>query len=186
MDPRRVVSDDEVTRAGCRFFLRHGTVDMTGLAEQMCVSRATLYRITHSRDRLIGDVLWRMADRMLTEARRDRTGSGPEGVLEVTRRFTGGLLASEPFRRFRTEEPEVAARVLLTSAGGITERVVATQQEIFRDAGLPATATELAYLYVRIIESALYGELVAGRRADLSLAERAAKEILRQLSHDSA
>ncbi|MFC3737210.1 QsdR family transcriptional regulator [Paractinoplanes deccanensis] len=184
MESRRVVSDDEVTRAGCRFFLRHGTVDMNGLAEEMCVSRATLYRITHSRDRLLGDVLWRLAERMLAEARRECTATGTDGVLEVTRRFTGRLMAAEPFRRFLTAEPEVAARVLLTSAGGVTERIVAAQHEIFRAAGLPEPTDELAYLYVRIIESALYGELVAGRHADLALAERAAREILRRLSHD--
>ncbi|WP_097326201.1 QsdR family transcriptional regulator [Paractinoplanes atraurantiacus] len=184
MESRRVVSDDEVTRAGCRFFLAHGTVEMSRLAEDMCVSRATLYRITHSRDRLLGDVLWRLAERMLADARRECTATGAEGVLEVTRRFTERLLAAEPFRRFLTAEPEVAARVLMTGAGRVTERVVAAQHEIFREAGLPEATDDLAYLYVRIIESALYGELVDGRNADLALAERVLKEILRQLSHD--
>ncbi|MEU4689527.1 QsdR family transcriptional regulator [Actinoplanes sp. NPDC023714] len=182
MTGRRVVSDDEVTRAGCHFFLRHGTVDMDGLAAAMCISRATLYRVTHGRDRLLGDVLWRLADRMLAEARRRRTRAGVDGVVEVTHRFAEELLASEPFRRFLTAEPDAAARILLTHAGGLTERVVVTQQEIFREAGLDRAGPDVAYLYVRIIESALYAELVAGRPADLALAERAVRTLLRQLS----
>ncbi len=173
-----MVSDDEVARAGCHFFLRYGTVDMERLAAVMCVSRATLYRVTHGRDRLLGEVLWRLAERMLTEARRQRTQSGVDGAIEVTRRFTGQLLAAEPFRRFLATEPEAAARVLLTSAGGLTERIVAAQREIFAEVGLGDAGADVAYLYVRIIESALYSELVAGCRTDLAVAHRAARTLL--------
>ncbi|MBG0562479.1 QsdR family transcriptional regulator [Actinoplanes aureus] len=175
---RRVVSDDEVTRAGCHFFLRHGTVDMDRLAATMCVSRATLYRVTHGRDRLLGEVLWRLADRTLADARRRRTRTGVDGALEITHRFTGRLLAAEPFRRFIAAEPEAAARVLLTYAGGLTDRMVTAQQEIFTEVGLDGASADLAYLYVRIIESALYAELVAGRPADLGVAQRAARTLL--------
>ncbi|WP_232050079.1 QsdR family transcriptional regulator [Actinoplanes sp. OR16] len=182
MNGRRVVSDDEVTRAGCFFFLRHGTVDMDGLAAAMCISRATLYRVTHGRDRLLGEVLWRLADRMLAEARRRRTQHGVDGAIEVTHRFAEELQASEPFRRFLAAEPDAAARILLTHAGGVTERVVVTQLEIFKEVGLDRAGADVAYLYVRIIESALYAELVAGRPADLALAERAVRTLLRQLS----
>ncbi|MFC7531580.1 QsdR family transcriptional regulator [Actinoplanes sp. GCM10030250] len=178
MNGRRVVSDDEVTRAGCRFFLRYGTVDMDRLAAVMCISRATLYRVSHGRDRLLGEVLWRLAERMLSDARRRRTRSGVDGALEITHRFTRGLLASEPFLRFIAAEPEAAARVLLTSAGGLTGRVVVAQQEIFEELGLAGAGADLAYLYVRIIESALYAELVAGRPADLGVAQRAARTLL--------
>jgi len=178
MSVRRVVSDDEVVRAGCHFFLRHGTIDMDRLAAEMCVSRATMYRVTGGRDRLLGEVLWRLAERMLSDARRRRTRSGVDGALEVTGRYTVALQSAEPFRRFLTGEPEAAARILLTSAGGLTERVVAAQQEIFEEVGLAGASADLAYLYVRIIESALYGELVAGHSADLDMAQRAARALL--------
>ncbi|WP_433832621.1 QsdR family transcriptional regulator [Actinoplanes sp. CA-015351] len=178
MTGQRVVSDDEVTRAGCHFFLRHGTITMEDLAAAMCVSRATLYRVTHGRDRLLGDVLWRLAERMLAEAVRRRTCDGVDGALEVTQRFTGWLRADESFRRFLATEPDVAARILLTYAGGVTGRVVTAQQEIFKEVGLDNASADLAYLYVRIIESALYSELVGGHRADLGVAERAARTLL--------
>ncbi|GAA4954597.1 QsdR family transcriptional regulator [Actinoplanes utahensis] len=178
MSVRRVVSDDEVARAGCRFFLRHGTVDMERLAAEMCVSRATMYRVTGGRDRLLGEVLWRLAEQTLADARRQRTRAGVDGAIEVTHRFTAALLSAEPFRRFLAGEPEAAARILLTSAGGLTERVVAAQHEIFQEVGLTDAGPDLAYLYVRIIESALYGELVAGHPADLDMAQRAARALL--------
>ena len=178
MSGRRVVSAEEVARAGCHFFLRHGTVDMDRLAAVMCVSRATLYRVTHGRDRLLGEVLWRLAERLLADARRRRRHSGVDGAVEITRRFTGRLLTAEPFRRFLAAEPEAAARILLTSAGGLTERIVTAQHEIFQEVGLAGAGPDLAYLYVRVIESALYAELVAGRPADLVLAQRAARTLL--------
>ncbi|MEU8239076.1 QsdR family transcriptional regulator [Actinoplanes missouriensis] len=178
MNGRRVVSDDEVIRAACHFFLRHGTIDMDGLAAAMCISRATLYRVTHGRDRLLSDVLWRLGDRMLGEARRRRTRSGVDGAIEVTHLFAEQLLASEPFRRFLAAEPDAASRILLTHTGRLTERVVVTQQEIFHEVGLDAASADTAYLYVRIIESALYAELVAGRSADLGVAEQAARTLL--------
>ena len=178
MSGRRVISEDEVALAGCHFFLRHGTVDMDRLAATMCVSRATLYRVTHGRDRLLGEVLWRLAERLLADARVRRVSAGVDGAVEVTRGFVAALLGAEPFRRFLTAEPEAAARILLTSAGGLTDRIVTAQHEIFREVGLEHASVDLAYLYVRVIESALYAELVAGRRADLVLAQRAARTLL--------
>jgi hypothetical protein len=71
-----VVSRDDVVRGGCRHFLRHATIDMDALAGDLSISRATLYRVVHSRDGLLGDVLWRLAKRMLDDARRERTATG--------------------------------------------------------------------------------------------------------------
>ena len=52
--PRRVVSESDVVRGGCRYFLRHGTLEMDALAGSLAISRATLYRVVHSRDRTRG------------------------------------------------------------------------------------------------------------------------------------
>lgn len=183
-EARRVVSVDEVVRGGCRYFLRHGTVDMRDLAASLAVSRATLYRVVHGRDRLLGDVLWRLGERMLATARRQRTLPGVAGVLEITRRFSAGLLEAEPLRRFLRTEPETAARVLFTAAGDVHRRAVAAQKEILAEVAgdggpwLSRDLDQLAYLYVRIIESMLYAELLSGRQPDLDLAERAVRQLL--------
>lgn len=179
-----MVSHNDVVRGGCRYFLEHGTIDMDSLAASLCISRATLYRVVHGRDRLLGDVFWRLSERELAMARRERTSSGVEGVLQVTRRFCAWLLAAEPFRAFLLAEPDTAARVLFTPAGGVHLRVVALQKQILieaartGDAWLAGDLDRLAYLYVRIFESMLYAEMLTGRRLDPDLAERAATALL--------
>lgn len=178
----RVLTSEHVVRGACRYFLRHGTVTMTELATDLAISRATLYRIVHSRDALLGEVLWRLADGVLTHTRHTRLGDGIDGVLEVTRVFAGQVRAAAPFRRFLRAEPETAARVLLGASGQVHRRAVLAQREILLEnagpAWLPAAPDQQAYLYVRLAESALYGELLDGVELDLGLTERAARALL--------
>ncbi|SCL60778.1 hypothetical protein GA0070617_4471 [Micromonospora yangpuensis] len=176
---RRVISRETVVRGGSHHFLAHSSIDMDELARTLAVSRATLYRVAGSRDRLLGDVLWWLGSRQLTEARRARRQGGVSGVVEVTRRFADALLASAPLRRFLVAEPEVAARVLFTASGQVHQRFVCAQEQIFREVLGPdlsrccATPRSVAYLYIRIVESALYAELLAGQQPDFDLAEQA-------------
>jgi AcrR family transcriptional regulator len=153
-----VIRVDQVTAAGRRYFLEHATIDMDELALALSVSRATLYRVINSRDRLLGEVLWQLAERTMTRARQTRTRDGIEGVLDVIRIFSDGLLDSKPFRNFLGNEPEAATRVLFTPAGGCTGAQWAGE-ELFVEAE-PAEGTwivgdhdNLAYLVVRIVES---------------------------------
>jgi hypothetical protein len=184
--PRRVVSESDVVRGGCRYFLRHGTLEMDALAGTLAISRATLYRVVHSRDRLLGDVLWHLGEQMLNRARAERTETGVEGVIEITHRFCGYLLGAEPFRAFLRDEPKTATRVLFTPAGGVHARAVAAQKEIIQETArrgelhLVGDLDHLAYLYVRIIESSLYAELLTGQEPDLPLAERTIRSLLHQ------
>ncbi|HEX6682544.1 MAG TPA: QsdR family transcriptional regulator [Candidatus Limnocylindrales bacterium] len=178
---RRVISEPQVVLGACRHFLRHSTLDMDLLAVELSISRATLYRVVHSRDRLLGAVLWRLGERLLADARRGRTRSGVDGVLQVTSRFCGELRKSVPFRAFLAAEPATAARVLFTDSGGVHRRVVAAQHQILLEAGTAGACPDLAYLYVRMVESALYAELLAGRPLDPAIAERAARSLLSAL-----
>jgi hypothetical protein len=173
-------------RGGCRLFLERGTVEMDALAGSLAISRATLYRVVHSRDRLLGDVLWELGGAMFARARAHRTASGIDGVVEVTHRFCTCLLGAEPFQAFLRTEPKTAARVLFTPAGGVHTRAVAAQKEILAEAARrgdlrpPRDLDHLAYLYVRVIESTLYAELITGRQPDLALAERTLRSLLLQ------
>ncbi|SFB50592.1 hypothetical protein SAMN05216266_114208 [Amycolatopsis marina] len=182
--PRRVVSREHVVRGACRYFLLYGTVDMDPLAEHLAISRATLYRVVHSRDALLADVLWRLGERLLMRARRQRSRGGVDGVIEVTRHFTGSLRRSRAFRAFLSGEPETAARVLFIAPDGVHRRVVRMQKDILIEADdarewSPDNLDQLAFLYVRIVESALYAELLNCLRIDGDLAERAARAVLR-------
>ncbi|XVV00129.1 QsdR family transcriptional regulator [Actinosynnema sp. CA-248983] len=177
MGARRVVSREQVVRGACRFFVRHGSIDMAGLATGLAVSRATLYRVAHSRDGLLADALWLLADRLLDRARRQRTDGGVDGVLQVTWDFVAQLDSAAPFRRFLCREPATAARVLLHD---VHRRAVAAQRDILR--GLkpwpPGELDQAAFLYVRVVESVLYAELLGGTPLDRRLAERVARSLL--------
>ena len=107
---------------------------MEELPHELAVSRATLYRAVDGRDRLLGDVLWSLAERTYEQARREVRSRGVDAILEISDRFTETLTAAGPFRRFLECEPQTALRVLLTPAGGVHERAVALQREIFAEA----------------------------------------------------
>jgi hypothetical protein len=178
----RVLTREHVVRGGCRYFMRHGTVDMEELATSLAISRATLYRIVRSRDALLGEVLWLLGDGLLNRARRHGGRAGVDGVLEVTRLFVAQLRVAQPFRAFLRAEPDTAARVLLTASGHVHRRAVFAQREILLErAGptwLPAAPDQQAYLYVCLAEAAIYAELLHGVRLDLALTERAARGLL--------
>ena len=180
----RVISYEEVVAGARRQFLRESTIDMERLAHELAVSRATLYRAVDGRDRLLGDVLWSLAERTYAQARRGSSGGGVEAILEISHRFTESVMSFEPFRRFLESEPQTALRVLLTPAGGVHGRTVELMREIFaeafagREAELPGDLDSLAYLYVRLRESILYADIVSGRRPDPEVAERAVRALL--------
>jgi AcrR family transcriptional regulator len=185
----RVITLDQAVEAGCAYFLHHGTIDMDALASKIAVSRATLYRVVGSRDRLLGEVMWRLVSRSLARARARRTSDGVDGVLEVVRDICTSILASRPLRRFVTQEPEAASRLLGgASVGGVHARAVHAAQRLFAEVGLrPASRGDLlgdsmgegrlndsaavADLVVRIVESACFASAPAARvQLELSLA----------------
>jgi AcrR family transcriptional regulator len=180
----RVITYDAIVAGARRHFLREATIDMEQLAQELAVSRATLYRAVDGRDRLLGDVLWSLAERTYAHARRDLTLSGVDAILEISHRFTDAVMTSPPFRGFLEQEPQTALRVLLTPAGGVHERSVALQREIFSEAfagrehELPGDIDSLAYLYVRLRESILYADIMSGRQPDPDVAERAVRALL--------
>jgi hypothetical protein len=155
---------------------------MAELATSLAISRATLYRIVHSRDALLGEVLWLLGDSLLNHARRRGDLAGVDGVLEVTRLFAAQLRVAKPFRVFLRAEPETAARVLLSASGHVHRHAVLAQREILLEhagpAWLPTAPDQQAYLYVCLAEAALYAEFLDGVRLDSALTERVARALL--------
>ena len=82
-------------------------------------------------------------------------------------------------RAFITGEPETAARVLFTPSGAVHRRIVLAQRDVFVEAGLVAADLSAgAFLYVRLMESVLYSDLINGRRVDFKTAEGALRALL--------
>lgn len=175
---RRVLTYDQALECAIHLFVRTGRLEMDALAEQIPVGRATLYRVVGSRDRLLGDVLWVLAERTLRLAESESEApAGVERMIEISRRFKRHVLGFRPMRDFVHAEPQTAFRVLLTPAGRVSERVVRAWVDMFTEAAgrgeltLPFDVEWFAYVFVRTGESIVYADLLAGREPDLDLAE---------------
>ena len=179
MESRRVISRDAVVHGAMRQFATAGSIDMQSLAGELAISRATLYRVAGSRDALLGETLWVLGRRLLHRARAERILRGADGVIEVSRIFADRLSAASPMRVFISTEPETAARVLFTPSGAVHRRIVVAQRDVFVEAGLAAAdLSARAFLYVRIMESVLYSDLINGRPVDFRTAEGALRALL--------
>lgn len=177
---RGVLEPEVVLRGAALHFLHHSTLDMDLLARELSVSRATLYRAAGSRDKLLGEVFGAVSRRLFEMARaRVGTVSGPEDVIAVTRVFVGLLDAATPLRTFIAEDPQVASRVLFTTAGNVMGRSVQEQTEVFRLAGVGGENTEgLAFLYVRLVESVIFARLLGAGPVSLADAEPALRALI--------
>lgn len=182
--PRRVTPLD-VLAAGRHRFLRGERVDMRELAADLRVSRATLYRWVGSRERLLGEILWSMAEVGLRDARDAAAGGrGVERVVRFYERFLRLTAESEPIRRFLDAEREAALRILTSKEGVqqrrlidalrgfIEEHAAAGEIELRLDAG------DLAYVMTRIGESFLWREFITGERPDVDRAVEVVRVLL--------
>jgi hypothetical protein len=181
----RIIAYDDVLRAARQQFLTSASIGVEQLSQELAVSRATLYRVMPSQDRLLGDVLWQLTERTLELAVRAAAGQhGADRILAISHRFEAAIVGFEPLQRWVHDDPLQASRVLFTPAGGIHERVVKAWAEIFVDAvarsdlTLPCDPEGFAYLYVRMGETLLHGELLAGVSPDPRTAERLRRVML--------
>ena len=167
-------------------FLADGTLDMEALADELAVSRATLYRVVGNRDRLLGDVIWDLGERTLERARRETPSdlTGVERIVEVSRRFNQYVVGFAPLRDFIRKEPLTAFRVLFSPAGRVHERAVSAWRAMLEEAAegrelvLPFDVDRLAYILVRTGESMLYADLISGREPDINLAAITQRAVL--------
>lgn len=175
---RRVLSNEHLLAEAERWFHTHGGLDMQGLAEQLAVSRATLYRVAGSRERLLGEVLWRQGSQAMARGARTATGTGAERLVSLARQFNEGLVTYAPMRRFLQGDPVTAFRVLFMAEARVHARFVQLWRELFVEAEqageleLPFDVDELAYVFVRLGESMLYADLLSGLEPNVELCAR--------------
>lgn len=162
-------------------YLKHSTIDMDLLAGELAISRATLYRMVGSRDALLGEVFWALGRIFLAEASGEASGTGPDRVIQVSRLFAEMVTGAQQLKQFVAEEPQTAARVLLTTGSDVHHRAVDAQLEIFeasRVGGEPEDLRRRAFLYVRLMESVVYSPVLGVPEMDFDLAEPALRALL--------
>lgn len=175
----------DALRVGRRKFLAPERIDMSAVAEEVGVNRVTLYRWAGSRDRLLVEVIWSLAERALANADADVSERGAERIVGVLTRFLAALIDNPGMRRWLAEEGEHAMRLLTRHDPGFQPRLIAAVERLLReeaDAGrlaLPVDLHELAYVIVRVIESYAYLDLITGERPEAQRAEPILRMLLR-------
>jgi AcrR family transcriptional regulator len=108
----------ELFQAGTR-------IDMLALAADLGVARATLYRWTGDRERLLSDVLWAEVEGALTAIDAAMPGHGLIHINNVTDRLLRELSGNPALLTFLAAEDGVAFRLLTAPDGGVRPRLVA-------------------------------------------------------------
>lgn len=181
----RVITYEQVVARGSRLFHETGGLDMDELAQVANVSRATLYRVAGSRDRVLGDVLWRQGSQLLARITAETPGVGVDRLIAISQTFNRRLRGYPPLLSFLRDDPATAFRVLLTADARVHSRFVEQWQSLLEEliaAGelaLAMSAADAAFVFVRVGESLLYSDLFGDREPDLDLAARVQRAMLR-------
>ena len=156
-------------------------LDMQGLANELGVSRVTLFRRVGSREELLSEALWVLTQCTLETAAARWEAERPDGELHTpgTGRHINAIVAeSAGLRRLLDDEPAVAIRILTDPRGKIQTGIVAFVEDLLRrdveEFGLVTLIepNDLAYALVRLGESFLYADVLAARKPDVATANR--------------
>jgi AcrR family transcriptional regulator len=170
-------------------------LDMQGLADELGVSRATLFRRAGGREELLAKALWSLTERTLQVASERWEAERPEGALHTpgTGRHINAIVAhSEGLRRLLDDEPALALRVLTDPRGrvqtGIVTFVEALLHRDMAEFGLMPLIEPgaLAYALVRLGESFIYADALANRQPDVVTADRLQQALVEGITHHPA
>jgi AcrR family transcriptional regulator len=167
--------------AAARWIHEGRRLDMQGLADELGVSRVTLFRRVGSREALLSEALWVLTQCTLETAAARWEAERPEGELHTpgTGRHLNAIVSqSAGLRRLLDDEPALAIRILTDPRGKVQTGIVTFVEGLLRrdtaEFGL-VTIIEpgaLAYALVRLGESFLYADVLAARKPDVETANR--------------
>jgi AcrR family transcriptional regulator len=170
-------------RLGRHKFIAGQRIDMSAVADELGVNRVTLYRWIGSRDRLLVEIIWSLADRAIAMADRTTKARGAERIVEITTRFIDTVITDPGMQAWLADEGEHAMRLLTRHETDFQPRLIRAIERLLSDetdAGrlhLPVDLHDLAYVIVRLIESYIYLDLITGEDPRT----RSAEPILRML-----
>ncbi len=162
----------DVLRVASDQYLAGQRVDLTIIAAELGLSRATIYRWFGSREALLGEVIAHELELLIARKRREVRRRGAPGLLVVFDRVNRSLSHATALRRLLDSERDGAMRLLTSSGGVVQPRAVAAVQALISDevaAGFydpPATPRTLAYAIVRLAEAFIYNDAAIGIRGD--------------------
>ena len=168
-----------------RRFLRGQRVRVEEHAAELGMSRATAYRWVGNNDALVAAVIASLREDIFRRALRGARGRGAARVVDVMARGMHVLISSRAYRAFLERNPEKALRMVASKAGPVQAGTIALHQQLLEEEierghlRLPVDAHTMAYALVRIAESFLYADLIAGEKPDIAKAVEIVKLMLR-------
>lgn len=171
-------------------------LEMQGLADELGVSRVTLFRHVGGREELLADAWWLLTERTLRVAAHRWEAKRPAGALHCvgTGRNMNALVSqSGALHKLLEDEPALAVRVLTDPRGKVQTGVVAFVEGLLRqdmaEHGFRTLVDpgELAFALVRLGESFLYADVLAARRPDVEAANRLQQALIESthvIDHD--
>jgi AcrR family transcriptional regulator len=171
----------DAVRLARRRWLAGERVDMSAMAAELDVNRVTLYRWLGSREALLVDIVWELAEQTLADVDARTRSRGPERVVAVVTGFVELVIANPGMQRWLADEGELAMRLLTRSDRGFQPRLIGWVETLLERerVELDADRREVAYVIVRVIESYTYLDLILGERPDARRAEPILRLLLR-------
>ena len=160
-------------------------IDMSALAKELGINRVTLYRWVGSREQLLVEVIWSLAERTLERIDSRTRKTGAERIVQVATGFVDAVISNRGMQYWLAEEGESAMRLLTLREPGYQARLIGWHEQLLREeaeAGhldLPADLHEVAYVIVRLIESYVYLDLITGEPPEARRAEPIMRLLLR-------
>ena len=173
LDERPAPAPVDLLRLARRRFMHGDKLDIASLAEELGISRATAYRWAGNVEELTDRVIASLAEETFHLSFREAEGEGKDRLVDAFRR---GLhyMANGPYREWLSrEDPETALRLVASKHGHAQRTMMRLWEEFLSEEvgcghmHLPVEPHAMAYAIVRISESFLYADLIAGEEPDV-------------------
>jgi len=174
----------DVISAARRRFLAGERIEMGTLAEQLELNRVTVYRSVGSREQLLVEVMWSLAEDTLNAERDQVAETGGERLVRILTNFVIAVISNPGMMRFASHEGELAMRLLTRTDAGFHPRLVRWVRDLMVEEfatgllELPAEPDDYAYALVRVLESYISIDLITGEPPDPGRAERVLRMLL--------
>lgn len=161
-------------------------LDVQALAAELGVSRVTLHRWIGTRDQLLVEVLWHLAERSLTRLADEVAREHPprSHTAEILSRWTDDVLVHPGIRQLQTEG-DLLARLLTRDASEFQSRIIALVTDLLTAdiehgrVTIDLPPGELAYATIRIVESFVHTPAITGGAPDSVRNARVLRALLR-------
>jgi AcrR family transcriptional regulator len=159
-------------------------VEMGAIAERLGLNRVTVYRWVGSRERLLVEVLWSLAEATLRVAREQVRARGGERIVSILSLFIVAVLGNPGMIQFAEQEPDLTLRLLTREDAGFQTRLIGWVQEVLEEEvtrgrlELRGDPADYAYALVRVLESFVMVDLITGEQPQPERAEHVMRLLL--------